>query len=94
MSPVDETTTRRLGPGDEAVVRKLARNEAQTAFLADDGTIFIAAFQGAELVGFVFGYVLPRRHGDPSILFVYELYRSLGGHASKAVMWDFEYTAS
>ncbi len=54
-------------------MRKLAEREPQTALLADDRTIFLVAFQGGEPVGFVFGYVLPRRHGDPSILFVYEL---------------------
>jgi aminoglycoside 3-N-acetyltransferase I len=55
------------------VVRKLAEDTPQTALLADERTIFLAAFQGAEPIGFVFGYELPRRHGNPSILFVYEL---------------------
>jgi ribosomal protein S18 acetylase RimI-like enzyme len=64
---------RRLGPGDEDVVAMLAESEPQTALLADDRTIFLAAFQGSEPIGFVFGYELPRRHGAPSILFVYEL---------------------
>ena len=73
MSGNGQTTIRCLGPGDEDVVRKLADGEPQTALLADDATIFLAAFQGAEPVGFVFGYELPRRHGAPSILFVYEL---------------------
>jgi aminoglycoside 3-N-acetyltransferase I len=68
-----QTTVRRLGPGDEEVVRKLAERSPQTALLADDRTIFLAAFQGSEPIGFVFGYDLPRRHGKPSILFVYEL---------------------
>jgi aminoglycoside 3-N-acetyltransferase I len=68
-----QTTVRRLGPGDEDAVRKFAEGKAQTALLADDRTIFLAAFQGAEPVGFVFGYDLPRRHGKRSILFVYEL---------------------
>jgi aminoglycoside 3-N-acetyltransferase I len=54
-------------------VRKLAEGGAQTALLADEATIFLAAFHGTEPVGFVFGYELQRRHGDPSILFVYEL---------------------
>ncbi len=73
MNAGEQTTIRRLGPGDEAVVRRLAEHEPQTALLADDRTVFLAAFQGGEPVGFAFGYVLPRRHGDPSILFVYEL---------------------
>jgi ribosomal protein S18 acetylase RimI-like enzyme len=64
---------RRLGPGDENVVCKLAEGPAHTALLADEGTIFLAAFQGAQPIGFVFGYELPRRHGAPSILFIYEL---------------------
>jgi aminoglycoside 3-N-acetyltransferase I len=68
-----QTTVRRLGPGDEDVVRKLAEGAAQTRLLADDRTIFLVAFRGAEPVGFVFGYDLPRRHGKPSILFIYEL---------------------
>jgi Acetyltransferases len=54
-------------------VRKLAEGTPQTALLADERTIFLAAFQGSEPIGFVFGYELPRRHGNPSILFVYEL---------------------
>ena len=64
---------RRLGPGDENVVRALATREPQTALLADDRTVFLAAFDGTRPVGFVFGYVLPRRHGEPSSLFVYEV---------------------
>ena len=73
MSPAKQTTIRRLGPGDDEVVRKLAEGEPHTALLSDEATIFLAAFDGAEPVGFVFGYELPRRHGHPSILFVYEL---------------------
>ena len=73
MSGDEQTVIRRLGPGDEDVVRKLADDEPQIGLLADDATIFLAAFRGAEPVGFVFGYELPRRHGAPSILFVYEL---------------------
>ena len=73
MNAGEQTVIRRLGPGDEDVVRKLADDEPQTGLLADDATIFLAAFCGAEPVGFVFGYELPRRHGAPSILFVYEL---------------------
>ena len=69
----EQTTIKRLRPGDEEVVRQLAEAEPQTALLADDATIFLAAFQGDDPVGFVFGHVLPRRHGAPSILFVYEL---------------------
>ena len=68
-----QTTVRRLGPGDEEVVRRLAEREPQTALLSDDRTIFLAAFQNDDPVGFVFGYELPRRHGDASILFIYEL---------------------
>jgi ribosomal protein S18 acetylase RimI-like enzyme len=65
---------RRLGPGDEAIVERLATAEPQSALLGDPRTIFLVAFddEGAPL-GFVFGYELLRRHGDPSILFVYEI---------------------
>ena len=73
MTQPRQTTVRLLGPGDEDVVRKLAEREPQTALLGDERTIFLAAFQGKEPVGLVFGYELPRRHGDPSILFIYEL---------------------
>jgi aminoglycoside 3-N-acetyltransferase I len=68
-----QTTVRRLGPGDEDVVRELAEREQQVGLLADEATIFLAAFQGNQPIGFVFGYELPRRHGAPSTLFIYEL---------------------
>jgi ribosomal protein S18 acetylase RimI-like enzyme len=68
-----ETTIRRLRPGDEEVVARLAEREPRTALLADERTIFVAAFDGEEPVGFAFGYLLPRRHGDAEVLFVYEL---------------------
>lgn len=73
MSSFGETVVRRLGPGDEDVVRRLADAKPQTALLSHDDTIFVAAFDGDTPVGFAFGYDLPRRHGAPSILFVYEL---------------------
>ena len=66
-------TIRRLGPGDEDVVRALAEDEPQTALLADERTTFVAAFDGETPIGFAFGYVLPRRHGRPKIFFVYEI---------------------
>jgi aminoglycoside 3-N-acetyltransferase I len=68
-----QTTIRRLHLGDEHVVRRLAEGVPQTALLADDRTIFVAAFAGEEPAGFAFGYLLARRHGEPSMLFVYEL---------------------
>ena len=68
-----QTTVRRLGVGDEDVIRRLAEKAPQTALLADDRTIFLAAFDGDDPIGFVFGYDLPRRRGAPSILFVYEI---------------------
>lgn len=73
MEPESETTIRRLGPGDEEIVRRLAEDEPQTMLLADDRTVFLAAFDGEEPVGFVFGYMLPRRHGKPEAMFVYEV---------------------
>jgi ribosomal protein S18 acetylase RimI-like enzyme len=73
VASTGETVVRRLGLGDEEVVRRLAEGEAQTALLADDRTTFLVAFRAAEPIGFVFGYELPRRHGNPSILFVYEV---------------------
>ena len=73
MNPSIQTTIRRLGPGDEDVIRAFAEDEAQTALLTDDRTIFVAAFDGETPIGFAFGYVLPRRHGRPTVFFVYEL---------------------
>ena len=67
---------RRLGSGDESVVERLAE-QAPTPrtndLLADDRTVFLAAFEEGEPVGFVLAYELLRRHGDPSQLFVYEV---------------------
>lgn len=73
MTPAGETTIRRLGRGDEDVIRALAQDQPQTALLADERTTFLAAFDGDTPVGFAFGYELPRRHGRPTIFFVYEI---------------------
>ena len=65
---------RRLGPGDEAVVRRLAEDAApQSDLLADERTIFLVAFDRDDPVGFLLAYELLRRRGDPSHLFVYEV---------------------
>jgi len=69
---------RRLGRGDEEVVVALAdqappSREHAAELLGDDRTIFLVAFDDGEPAGFVFGYELLRRHGDPTILFVYEV---------------------
>jgi ribosomal protein S18 acetylase RimI-like enzyme len=64
---------RRLGPGDEAVVAALADREPQTALLRDERAFLLVAFEADRPIGFVLAYELPRRHGDPSILFVYEI---------------------
>jgi ribosomal protein S18 acetylase RimI-like enzyme len=66
-------TVRRLGPGDEDVVTRLAERPPQTALLGNDSTIFLVAFEGDDPVGFVLAYELPRRHGDEAILLVYEV---------------------
>jgi aminoglycoside 3-N-acetyltransferase I len=68
-----ETTLRRLGPGDEDVVGRFATQEPQSALLADERTVFVAAFDGDEPIGFAFGYELPRRDGRPTMFFVYEI---------------------
>ena len=73
MSDALQTTIRRLGPGDEAIVEQLAEDAPQTALLEDRNTIFLVAFVDDEPVGFAFGYVLPRRHRRPTALFVYEI---------------------
>ena len=55
------------------MVERLAEDVPRTALLDDERTIFVVAFDGGVPVGFAFGYLLPRRHGDAEILFVYEL---------------------
>jgi ribosomal protein S18 acetylase RimI-like enzyme len=67
---------RLLEPGDEAVVLELATQEGPgdpEALLADPRTMMLVAFESATPVGFVLAHELPRRHGDPSKLFVYEV---------------------
>jgi aminoglycoside 3-N-acetyltransferase I len=69
-------TVRRLGPGDEQVVERLAEQgpPARAAeLLADDRTVFLVAFDESEPIGFVLAYEFLRRHGEPSQLFVYEV---------------------
>jgi ribosomal protein S18 acetylase RimI-like enzyme len=68
-----QTTIRRLGPGDEGVVAALAEGEPRTELLQDERTAFLAAFDGERPIGFALGYVLPRRHGAPASMFVYEI---------------------
>jgi aminoglycoside 3-N-acetyltransferase I len=67
---------RRLGPGDGDVVTALADYpglQERIEFLNDDRTFLFAAFEGDAPVGFVLAYELLRRHGDRSMLFVYEV---------------------
>ncbi len=67
---------RLLRPGDENVVRALATSDGPgdpEALLADPRTLMLVALDGDEPVGFVLAHILPRRHGDPSSLFVYEV---------------------
>jgi len=71
-------TIRRLGPGDEEIVVQLGGERplthAQAADLvADERTLYLAAFDRQEPVGYVLAHQLPRRHGDPSQLLVYDL---------------------
>ena len=67
---------RRLGPGDEPVVERLAEQGSSPRLpdlLADERTIVLAALERDEPIGFVLAYELLRRHGDASHLFVYEV---------------------
>jgi len=75
-TPEGEITIRRLRGGDEDVVEELARYRGPgdpEGLLADVRTLMLAAFDGERAVGFVLAHELPRRHGDPSALFVYEV---------------------
>ena len=64
---------RRLQRGDEEVVERLATREPRTALLADPNVIFLVAFEDESPLGFVLAHELPRRHGDPTQLLVYEV---------------------
>jgi ribosomal protein S18 acetylase RimI-like enzyme len=71
-----EIAIRLLAPGDEGVVRELATYEGPgdpEGLLADPRTLMLVAFDGGRPVGFVLAHELPRRHGDRSKLFVYEV---------------------
>jgi aminoglycoside 3-N-acetyltransferase I len=78
---VDPTTglgisIRLLAPGDEPVVRELATYGGPgdpEALLADPRTAMLVAFDCEQPVGFVLAHTLPRRHGERSKLFVYEV---------------------
>ena len=64
---------RRLGAGDEGVVRELAEGQPQTGLLEDERTFFLVAFEDELPIGFVLAHELPRRHRAASHLFVYEI---------------------
>ena len=71
---------RRLGPGDEPLVRRIAERfkthvlseAAARALLADERTLVVAALDGDDVAGFAFGYALDRIDGRRMVLF-YEL---------------------
>jgi ribosomal protein S18 acetylase RimI-like enzyme len=67
---------RLLAPGDEGLVRELATYDGRgdpAALLADPRTLMLVAFDGERAVGLVLAHELPRRHGDRSELFVYDV---------------------
>jgi ribosomal protein S18 acetylase RimI-like enzyme len=67
---------RLLEPGDEGIVRELGTYDGPgdpEVLLADPRTLMLVAFDSARPVGFVLGHELPRRHGERSKLFVYEV---------------------
>jgi ribosomal protein S18 acetylase RimI-like enzyme len=64
---------RRLAPGDEAIVERLATREPRTALLDDPRTIFLVALDDGAPLGFVLAYELPRRHGFEVTLCIYEI---------------------
>ena len=67
---------RLLQPGDEHIVRALRTYDGDgdpEGLLADPRTLMLVAFDGEQRVGFVLAHELPRRHGDRSKLFVYEV---------------------
>ena len=57
-------------------MRELATSDGPgdpEALLADPRTLMLVAFDAGRPVGFVLAHVLPRRHGHPAGLFVYEV---------------------
>jgi aminoglycoside 3-N-acetyltransferase I len=67
---------RLLAPGDEDVVRALATYDGPgdpETLLADPRTLMLVAFDAERPVGLVLAHELPRRHGVPAKLFVYEV---------------------
>jgi ribosomal protein S18 acetylase RimI-like enzyme len=70
---IEEVELRRLQPGDEAVVERLATRPPHTKLLREPGVIFLVAFDDGEPVGFVLAYELQRRHGFHVTLCVYEV---------------------
>jgi ribosomal protein S18 acetylase RimI-like enzyme len=71
-----DTDIRLLRPGDENVVRALRTYDGDgdpEGLLADPRTLMLVAFDDERPVGFVLAHDLPRRHGDRSGLFVYEV---------------------
>jgi aminoglycoside 3-N-acetyltransferase I len=72
----ESISIRLLGGGDEGVVRELASSDGPgdpEALLADPRTLLLVAFDAERPVGFVLAHELPRRHGDPAKLLVYEV---------------------
>jgi ribosomal protein S18 acetylase RimI-like enzyme len=69
----ESLSIRRLQPGDEEVVARLATRTPRTSLLDDHRTLFLVAFVDEKPVGFVLGYELPRRHGLESMLLIYEI---------------------
>lgn len=69
---------RRLGPGDEHLVRVLGEEREleggdAAALLADPAVRFLVAFEEGVPAGFVFAYVLPRRRLPRRSLLLYEI---------------------
>lgn len=80
---------RRLGPGDEAVLDLVGRDEGDfgadpaaparpatpqpAAYLADPSVLHWVAEDGDEVVGHLLCYVQPRRAGDARQVLVYEI---------------------
>jgi ribosomal protein S18 acetylase RimI-like enzyme len=66
---------RRLRPGDESVVLALAVQDPPdaTRLLSDERTFYVAALDGERPIGLAFAHELLRRHGDPTMLFVYDI---------------------
>ena len=80
LRPGDEAVVRELsvrspelGDGDAEPRYAPLDEPGAASFLAREQNLVLVAFDGDRPVGMLLAYELDRRHGDPRVLFIYEL---------------------